>query len=78
MDGTRVRSAIALLSTSLSNERLYYMRKFVFLLLALLGIGAVAYILTEKRSEAHRLWNETLARIPTPGCDCCPQEDPTY
>jgi type II secretory pathway component PulF len=47
------------------------MKKFLSVLLVLLGLGAVAFLVTQKQSEARRLWDEALAKIPTPGCDCC-------
>ncbi|MCL2785449.1 MAG: hypothetical protein FWD55_08480 [Propionibacteriaceae bacterium] len=47
------------------------MKKLLRVLLVLVGIGAVVYIVTQKQTEARRLWDETLAKIPTPGCDCC-------
>jgi len=50
------------------------MKKLMYMVLVLIGIGAALYVLTQKQSEAQRLWNETLAKIPTPGCDCCPQD----
>ena|GEM_PF-2548067 len=53
------------------HERLEGMKKLLRVLLVLVGIGAVVYIVTQKQTEARRLWDETLAKIPTPGCDCC-------
>lgn len=50
------------------------MKKFLYVLLVLLGVGAIVYILTQKQSEARRLWDEALSKIPTPGCDCCVQD----
>ena len=47
------------------------MKTFFRVILVLIGIGALAYILTQKQSEARRLWDEALSKIPTPGCDCC-------
>ena len=42
------------------------MKKFMCVLLVLLGISAVVYILTHKKDEARRSWDETLAQVPAP------------
>jgi len=42
------------------------MKKFICVLLVLLGISAVVYILTHKKDEARRSWDETLAQVPDP------------
>ena len=49
------------------------MKRFFQVLLLLLGIGAVLYIVTQKQTEARRLWDEVLAKVPTPDTcrDCC-------
>ena len=49
------------------------MKKFLRLLFLLAGVGAVIYIVTQKQTEARRVWDEVLAKIPLPdGCsDCC-------
>ena len=49
------------------------MKKFLRLLFVLAGVGAVLYIVTQKQTEARRLWDELLAKVPIPdGCtDCC-------
>jgi len=42
------------------------MKKFLCVLLILLGVGVVAYILTHKKDEARYSWDETLAQVPHP------------
>ena len=40
------------------------MKKFMCVVLVLVGIGAVVYILTHKKGEASMSWDETLAQVP--------------
>ena len=48
------------------------MKKFLRLLLILAGIGAVLYVVTQKQTEARRLWDEILAKVPSPeDCRSC-------
>ena len=42
------------------------MKKFLCVLLILLGVGVVVYILTHKKDEVRLSWDETLAQVPTP------------
>jgi len=42
------------------------MKKFLCVLLVLLGIAAVAWVLTSKKDGARRSWDETLAQVPEP------------
>lgn len=39
------------------------MKKFMYVLVVLLGIGAVVYLLTHKKSE--QSWDEVLNQVPT-------------
>ena len=40
------------------------MKKFICVLLVLVGVGVVVYILTHKKDEARMSWDETLAQVP--------------
>ncbi|MCL1923759.1 MAG: hypothetical protein FWG15_07910 [Propionibacteriaceae bacterium] len=51
------------------------MKKFLYLVLILAGLSFAGVMLSQKQTEARRLWDEALSRVPTPGCDCCSQED---
>ncbi|MCL2736027.1 MAG: hypothetical protein FWD75_05270 [Propionibacteriaceae bacterium] len=42
------------------------MKRFFFLLLLFLGIGALLYVSNQRHSEARQLWEEALAKVPTP------------
>ncbi|MCL1907240.1 MAG: hypothetical protein FWG08_04920 [Propionibacteriaceae bacterium] len=51
------------------------MKKLLYVLLIVAGLGFAAYVVSQKQSEARRLWDEALSKVPSPGCDCCVQED---
>jgi len=52
------------------------MKKFLFIVFLLIGISAVAYVLSHKQLEEQDLWDETLSKVPTPdSCDCDECED---
>lgn len=53
---------------SAAYETLVSMKKFLRVMLVLIGIGAVIYVVTQRQTEARQLWNEALAKVPSPGC----------
>ncbi|MDR0783920.1 MAG: hypothetical protein LBE83_09225 [Propionibacteriaceae bacterium] len=50
------------------------MKKFLCVLLTLLGLGAVLYFLTQRNAQARQLWNDTLAKVPGL-CNCCCEDE---
>ena len=59
-------------------ETLRGMKKLLKVLLVLLGIAAVAYIISQKQVETRQLWDEVLGKVPTPDCceECCSAAEP--
>jgi len=49
------------------HEKIETMKKFMCVLLVLIGIASVVWVLTGKKDGARRSWDETLAQVPEPG-----------
>jgi len=42
------------------------MKKVLRVLLIIAGLGVLWYVLVQRQAQAHRIWDEVLARVPTP------------
>ena len=58
--------SFGILWVSPSHGKIDSMKKFLSIMLVLLGIGAVVYVLTHKKDDARHSWDETLAQVPEP------------
>jgi len=56
----------SLLWANLTHEKMETMKKLMYVLLVLVGIGVVACLMTRKRTEARHQWDDALSQVPTP------------